>query len=218
MHALVVLHNGAVSTVHLAPRSGSEEVDCIENGLKNLKPEDTAGKKQVLTDCAKAPNPLVPATNELIWGSIGFIVVALFVMWKGYPAIKKTMQARSDKIRGDIEIAEASKTEAQSVLSMYQAQLADAKAESGRIIDEARLQADSLRKDLQARAEADMLELRTKAMADMETAKNRAVADLQSQVAALAIGAAGRIVEKNLDAESNTRLVESFIASVGAGK
>ena len=218
MRALVVLHNGVVSSVHLAPRASTEEVDCLEKGFSKVKPEDIAGKKAVVAECAKAENPLVPAKNELIWGTIGFVVVAAFIMWRGFPAIKKTMTARSEKIRGDIETAEASKTEAQSVLSMYQAQLADAKAESGRIIDEARLQADSLRKDLQARAEADMLELRTKAMADMETAKNRAVADLQSQVASLAIGAAGRIVEKNLDAESNTRLVESFIASVGASK
>ena len=218
MRAHVVLHNGVVSSVHLTPSVTTEEVNCYNEGLAKVGKEDLAAQKKVVEECGKAPNPLVPATNELIWGTIGFVVVAAFIMWKGFPAIKKTMQARSDKIRGDIETAEASKTEAQSVLAMYQAQLADAKAESGRIIDETRLQADSLRKDLHARAEADMAELRTKALADMETAKNRAVADLQSQVASLAIGAAQRIVEKNLDADANTRLVESFIASVGAGK
>ncbi|HET7722100.1 MAG TPA: ATP synthase F0 subunit B, partial [Acidimicrobiales bacterium] len=91
-----------------------------------------------IDDCQKAPNQLVPETNEVIWGGIGFFIVFGFLAWKGVPAIKSTMAARTERIRGDLEGAEAAKAEAQTVLDEYRAQLADAKAEAGRIIEEAR--------------------------------------------------------------------------------
>ena len=99
----------------------------------------------------------------------------------------------------------------------YQAQLADAKQRVGRIIEEARQTADAMKRDLQAQAEADIAAMRQKAAADIEAAKAQAMADLRGEVATLAIGAAERVVEHNLDRETNKALVESYIDQVGAG-
>ena len=46
------------------------------------------------------------------------------------PAIKKGMDARTERIRGDLDEAEQAKAEAEPILAEYQAQLADAKNES----------------------------------------------------------------------------------------
>ena len=52
-------------------------------------------------------------------------------MWKfAFPAIKKGMDARTERIRADLDAAETAKAEAEAVLDEYQAQLADAKAEA----------------------------------------------------------------------------------------
>jgi len=169
-----------------------------------------------IDDCQAAPNPLVPPANELIWGGVAFVVV-FAVLWKlGMPAIKAGMQARSDKIEGDLNAAEAQRTEASEILTQYQAQLADARTESARIIEEARQAADEVRANLQAKAEADISELRARATADIESAKQQAVADLRGEVTALAIGAAEQVVGRNLDAETNAALVEAYINQVGA--
>jgi F-type H+-transporting ATPase subunit b len=167
-----------------------------------------------IDDCQKAPNQLVPETNEVIWGGIGFVVVFAFLAWKGVPAIKKTMEARTERIRGDLEGAEAAKAEAQTVLDEYRAQLADAKAESGRIIEEARQAADGVRRDQEARLQTELAEMRERAAADVESAKVQAIADLRGEVANLAIGAAEVVVGKNLDRDTQTQLVEQYIASV----
>ena len=47
--------------------------------------------------------------------------------WKGYPAIKKAMDDRTEKIRGDLDSAERAKTESETVLADYQRQLTDAR-------------------------------------------------------------------------------------------
>ncbi len=174
------------------------------------------GKK--VDDCQEAPSPILPPINELIWGTLSFLIV-LFLLWKlAYPAIKKGMEGRTERIRSDLDAADAAKAEANEVLSGYQAQLADARSESARIIEEARQAADEVRTNLQAKAEADIAELRARANADIEAAKQQAVADLRSEVAALAIGAAEQVVERSLDRETNVALVERYIDQVGAGR
>ena len=169
-------------------------------------------------DCQEAPNQLVPEKNEIIWGGIGFLIVFFGLAKFGYPAMKKGMDARTERIQGDLDAAEAQRTEAAGILEEYKAQLADARQESARIIEEARQAADSVRTDLQARAEADIAELRARANADIESAKAQAIADLRGEVTALAIGAAEQVVGRNLDQETNAALVEAYINSVGADR
>ena len=194
----------------------SETAECSEKAIEKHLTGDALN--EAIDNCAKAANPLVPATNELIWGTLGFIVVFGFLYLKGYPAIKKGMTDRSEKIAGDIAAAESQRAEADTVLSEYRAQLADAKTEGARIIEEARQTADSMKRDLQAQAETDIAEMRAKNVADIEAAKVQAISDLRNEVANIAIGAAERVVERNLDQATNTALVESFINQVGAGK
>ena len=51
---------------------------------------------------------------------------------------------------------------------------------------------------------------------DIEAAKARAMSEMRSQVTALAVGAAERIVEQSLDADAQAQLVNNFIDRVGA--
>lgn len=167
-------------------------------------------------ECQAAPNPLLPETNEIIYGFIGFAIVFL-VLWKlAWPSIKKGLDGRTERIRGDLESAESQRTEAAEILAQYQAQLADARAESARIIEEARQAADQVKADLQARAEADIAELRQRALSDIESAKAQVSDDLRREVTALAIGAAEQVVGRSLDRDTNVALVEAYIDQVGA--
>jgi F-type H+-transporting ATPase subunit b len=169
-----------------------------------------------LDDCHQSPSVLKPDNSELVWGSISFVILlVLFFKW-GYPAVVKTMKAREDRIKDDLEGAEGAKTEAETVLNEYRAQLADARAEAGRIIDEARQAADQVRRDLIARAEADAADLRTRAQEDIRLAGERAMADLRSRVSDLAIELAEKVVERNLDRDTQIALIDNYINSVGS--
>lgn len=163
----------------------------------------------------EASNPIVPETKEIIWGGIAFVIVFTLLAWKAWPAIKKGLQDREDKIRGDLEHAESVRTQADNELKDYQAQLADARGEAGRIIEEARQSADQVRKDLIARAEADAAGIRAKASDDIAAATERAMADVQAQVSDLSIELAERIVQQNLDRATQIQLIENYINEVG---
>jgi F-type H+-transporting ATPase subunit b len=166
-------------------------------------------------DCHEAPSPIIPAIDELVWGTISFVLLFL-LMWKfAFPAIKKGMNDRTERIRADLDAADTAKTEATVVLDGYKAQLADAKSEAGRIIEEARQAADALRKDQEARLQTELAENRARAAADIEAAKAQATADLRGELASLAVGAASAVVNKNLDPAAQTQLIEDYINQVG---
>ena len=163
----------------------------------------------------KAKNPIVPESKEIFWAVIAFFVVFGLLAWKAWPAIKKSLQDREDKIRGDLEHAESVRAQADTELADYQRQLADARNEGGRIIEEARQSAEQVRKDLIARAEADAQEIRARASDDIKAASERAMADVQAKVSDLSIELAERIVQQNLDHATQIQLIENYINEVG---
>jgi F-type H+-transporting ATPase subunit b len=188
------------------PKTTAKEcIDKLENGGK-------------IDDCQKAPSPILPAANELIWGGISFVILFIFLARVGYPAIKKGMDGRAEKIRTSIDEAEQARGEAQRILEEYQRQLADARSESARIIEEARQAADRLRQDLKRQAETEVGELRARAQEDIQAQVQRAMADLQGRVGELAIELAEKVVERSLDRETNMALIENYINSVGSGR
>ena len=189
------------SDVHF---NGSAEKECVE------KLEQ--GKK--IDDCQKAPSPILPAKNELIWGTISFVVLLVLLYKFAWPGIKSSMAARTERIEGDLSAADQAKADAERILEDYRAQLADARNESARIIEESRQQADALRKDQEQRLQAELAQMRERAAADVESAKQQAIADLRSEVATLAIGAAEVVVQRSLDRPTQEQLVENYINQV----
>ena len=170
--------------------------------------------QEKLEGCLDAPSPILPELTEIIWGGAAFLILLVIMVKKGFPAVKGAMDARSEKIRADLDAAEQAKTDAQAVQSDYEAQLADAKTESARIIEEARVTADQLRIDLSAQAEASIAEMREKAAADVESQKAQAIADLRAEVSGIALGAAERVVQSSLDADAQARLIDAYIDEV----
>ena len=200
--AVLVLAFGALvalpATAHATSGSG-KLAQCLEEASQLGTTADVEAAEE---DCNSAPSLILPEANELIWGTIAFAIVAFALMKFGFPAIKKALKDREDRIRSDLERAESARVEAESSLAVYQQQLAEARAESGRIVEEARLAADQVRRDLLARAEADAADLKARAEADIRLATDRAMSDLQARVSDLAIELAEKVVERNLDRDT----------------
>ena len=215
---IAVLGVAVVLLVMAAPAFAQEASTTSESHPANEAAEKCIQKLESggsIDDCQKAPSPLAPEPNEIIWGSLAFAVLFGFFLWKGIPAVKNMEKAREDRIRNDLESAERTRAEAEAEKAQYDASLADSRNEAARIIDEARASADTVRRDLIARAEAEAQEIRDRATADIANQRSQAMASLRDEVAQLSIDLAGRIVEKNLDSDTNRELVNSFIDQVG---
>lgn len=163
----------------------------------------------------EATNPILPEPNEIIWGALSFAVLFFLIAKFAFPAVKKGMDNRAAKIQGNLDEAERTRDEANTILEQYRAQLADAKNESARIIEEARQSADKLRQDLKRQAEAEVAEIKARAQEDIAAQVDRAMGDLRARVADMTIELTEKVVGRNLDRETNLALIERFIDEAG---
>jgi F-type H+-transporting ATPase subunit b len=161
-----------------------------------------------------APNPLLPEPYEMVWGGLAFLIVFAFLAKFGLPAAQKAMAARSAKIEGDLAAAASAKTSAEAEATKYRASIGDAKGEAAQIVDAARSQAETVRKDILARAEAEAADIRAKAIADADAQGDRVKVELQSHVRGLSIDLAEKVVGKNLDRATNEALVDQYISQL----
>jgi F-type H+-transporting ATPase subunit b len=197
----------AVETAHKAEGGISAKTEeCVKLALEKNDPEA----------CQESPSPIMPATNEILWGGLAFFFL-LIALWKfGIPAATNMMHERTERIRGDLDTADKARSDAETVLAEYRTQLAESRTEASRIIEEARQQAEQVRRDLTARAEAEAAELRARNVEQLAAERDRVLGELRGQVASLAVELAEKVVESNLDREANLALIESYINSVGS--
>ena len=163
------------------------------------------------------PKDLYPAVGELIIGLIAFAVLFFFV-WKWVlPRFKQVLEERREKIQGEMEKAEQTRKEADKILEDYRQQLAGARDESNRIIEEARQTADQLRQDLQAKAEEEAQATVARAQDEIRAERDRVFQELRQQVGEVAVELAGRVVGAELDKAAHERLIDEYIDEVAAG-
>jgi F-type H+-transporting ATPase subunit b len=154
--------------------------------------------------------------NEVIWGTLAFVIVFGLIWWKGGPAIRGMWNTRIDRLRTELETAAAARTDAEAKLQQVEADIANADTEAARILSEAREASETVKAQLIARAGSDAAEVRNRGMADVESSKAQATTDLQAEIGVLALGAAEAVVANSLDEATQTELIEGYIAKVGA--
>ena len=158
---------------------------------------------------------ILPAVDELVWGVICFVVVAVVLSKYAFPALRAAIEKREQTIQTNLEEAEKAKSEAQKELDEYRKQLAEARGEANRIIEEARQGAEQVRKDIVAKAESEAEQIVSRAQEQIEAERNRTVTELQTTIADLSIQLAEKVVGRSLDGGSQKELVDAYIKEVG---
>ena len=160
-------------------------------------------------------NPILPAANELIWGAVAFFIL-LFLMYRTvWPGVTKAYQDRRANIEGKLEQAEKDRDEAEELLEKYRERLAAAEDETQRILEEARANAERVRKDLLTKAEADAERQLERARQAIRSERDQAIRQLRGEVGTLAVELATRVVGESLDRERQLRLVDRYIDQLG---
>jgi len=167
-------------------------------------------------ELAGPENPILPDPAELIFGIAAFLLVFGALAKFAFPALNKMLAERAEKIQGEMERAEATRTEADTVLADYRAQLADARNEANRIIEEARKTAEQLRRDVQTKAEQEAQATVARAQEEIRAERDRVFGELRAQVGDIAVELAGRVVGQSLDKGTHERLIDDYIDQVAS--
>ena len=163
------------------------------------------------TEAGGAYGVVLPAPGELLYGAIAFTIVFFLLAKFAFPALGRVLDDRAAAIQGKMEEADAKLTEAEESKRRFDASIADARGEATRIIDEAKATADSLRADVVAKAEAEAAAIVERAQVEVNAERDRALQELRTQVGAISVELASRIVERELDSTTHEGLVDEYI-------
>ncbi len=160
-------------------------------------------------------NPLVPAWPELIIGTISFLIVFAVLGKVLLPRIQKTLADRTNAIEGGLKRAEDTQAEAQEVLDQYRKQLADARQEAARLREQAQEQGAAIIADMREVAQTEARRIIDSAHQQIETDRMLALQALRTDVGAMAVDLASRVVGESLeDVARQRRIVDRFIADL----
>lgn len=159
--------------------------------------------------------PLLPEVYDLVWSLVIFAVILFVVVRFGVPRMNKILDARSAAIEGNIQQAQAAQREANEALERYNAQLADARVEAGKIRDQAREDAKRIVAEARGNAQTEADRIVAQGNAQVEANRAKAEAELRSGVGSLALTLASGIVGEHLDSDANsTAYVDRFLAEL----
>ena len=157
-------------------------------------------------------NPLIPALPELIIGALAFAIVFAMLGKVLLPRIQKTLAERADAIEGGLKRAEEAQEEAQGILDQYRQQLADARQEAARLREQAQEQGAQIIADMREVAQTEARRIIDAAHQQVETDRMLAMQALRTDVGAMAVDLASRVVGESLeDVARQRRIVERFI-------
>ncbi|WP_457418907.1 F0F1 ATP synthase subunit B [Roseateles sp. P5_E7] len=144
---------------------------------------------------------------SLIVQMIVFLILVGFTMKYVWPPIIKALDERAAKIAAGLSAADKAKAELAGAEAQIAKELAQTKAESGKLISDAEKRAAAIVDAAKGRAEEEGAKILAAAKADAEQQVSRAREVLREQVAALAVKGAEQILHKEVNAGVHAELL-----------
>ncbi len=149
--------------------------------------------------------PQIVATGVL------FLVLRHFL----FGPVTDILDSRSEEVVSNLEESTKEKKEAQAVKAEYELKLEDAKGEAREIVESSKKRSEQLKEEILQEAREEAQKVSEKAMLDIEREKQVMLASLKSEVVDIAMLAANKVVEKDLDPNTHKVMIDQFIDEVG---
>ncbi len=111
--------------------------------------------------------------------------------------------------------AEDAKTSAQALEAEYQQKLSAAAETSERIVKEATVRGQHREEEIIRQANAEASAILNKAASDIALEKKKAINDAKDEISGIAMAIAEKVVGRELNADDQKKLVDSFIDGLG---
>lgn len=149
-----------------------------------------------------------------IWQIINFIVLMLILGKFAIPAILKSLKEREEGIQNNIDEAKKINAEAVETLKVSQLKIDEAYKDVAGIVAKGKEQANIIIQNANNEAEAIKKQKLADALREIEINKNAAISQLRNEVAGLVIEATEMILDKNLDKDLHSKLVNDYIQKI----
>ncbi len=148
----------------------------------------------------------------LITQLISFLILFFLLYKLLYGPVTRMLDQRSEKIKASLDAAEEARKQAASSAARVEQEIAIARADGQKLIAEAREASSRLREAELTKVRLEVEEVRKRAVADIARERDAAVEQVRRQFADLAVTAAERVIERSLDRNSHSELIDRVLA------
>ena len=149
---------------------------------------------------------------------VNFLILVLVLAKFAYKPLLKAMADRQARIASDLAAAEKERQAAEQLRLDYQQQMQEARAQAQAIIDKAVKTADQMKQEILEEARAEHARMLKNAQLEITRQTDAAMAGIRGEVVAMTVAAAAKIIEKEMNTETNEKLVTDFIEKLDSAK
>lgn len=156
--------------------------------------------------------------SGLLWTFVNLIVFFLILKKILFQPVMGMIEKREQMINGQIRDAEQKSTQAGQLKEKYESELKNANQEAAQIVKTAKERGKEEYQRILKSADADASKIIADANKIIETEKEKAMQGIQNEVAKMAIAAASKVIQENIDQVSNEKILDDFLKEAGAGQ
>tara|TARA_B110000116_G_scaffold33440_1_gene25505 strand:- start:95 stop:658 length:564 start_codon:yes stop_codon:yes gene_type:complete len=154
---------------------------------------------------------LMPDPGLFLWTLVTFSIVLIILKTMAWGPLMEALDDREKRINDALSSADKAKEEAEKVSNEYDTMIKKAQAEAQDIVAKGKESGNNLRDEIERKANQKADELLEKSNKQIEAAKTKAIDEIKSISVDLAIQAASKVINKNLDDAANRDLAKSTI-------
>ena len=163
---------------------------------------------------ASGSDLIKPNLGTLFWTALTFLIFVFLLRKWGWRPLMGALDARESSIRESIETAQNDREEAQRVLAEHKQLVAGAHRERAALMAAGQQDAERLKAEILEEARKQREQVLAQTEAQVQAGLRQAKAELREVAVDLAIQAAGKLLDKNLDAPTQRKLVERHLADL----
>ncbi len=145
------------------------------------------------------------------WVLITFLLFLFLLTKFAWKPILNALGEREKAIKESLEAAEKAKEDAMRISKENEKALKKAESISQKMRKEAIEEAEALRADRAEKAKVEAEKLLDQARSTIEQEKKKALLELRAEVSKMAIEAASRILDEEIDEKRNKKIVDRYI-------
>ncbi|MFD1887474.1 F0F1 ATP synthase subunit B [Paenibacillus wenxiniae] len=154
------------------------------------------------------------------WTNLVIVIVAFLILYwllnrYAFGPLFSVMEKRRELIKQQMDEAAQTRNQATQFVEEQKAALQQARKDAQDIIEQARQTSNSQAEQLINQAKEESLRLKHEAARDIETEKNKAVAALRSEIGAVSVQIASKVLQKEVDPKAQEQLVDNYLKDVG---
>ena len=157
-------------------------------------------------------------TGLSVWTLIVFAALVALLGKYAWKPILENVEAREKGIQAALDEAARRNAEAAKLLEEHRAQIADARRQASELIAEGRAAGENVRKSIEEKARVEAQGMVDRARGEIERERDAAIQLLRKESVDLALAAASRLMQQNLDQAKDRQLVERYLSELGETK